>query len=106
MIFHISQQVVNCSYWHVNLFNESNDKFGKLDKNYWIGMFNVKCIVKSSILKIILLVDAISKALIFIKSEDTSLLYNCNNLWIINFNVKVLPVPALHAKNKHIGVLG
>jgi hypothetical protein len=33
-------------------------------------------------------------------------LYNCNNLWIINFNVKVLPVPALHAKNKHIGVLG
>jgi hypothetical protein len=23
----------NCSYWHVNLFNESNDKFGKLDKD-------------------------------------------------------------------------
>ncbi len=69
----------NCSYQHVKLFNESNDKFGKLDKDYWIGMFNVKCIVKSLILKVILHVDAISKALVFIKLKDTSLLYSSNN---------------------------
>jgi hypothetical protein len=42
-------------------------------------MFNVECIVKSSKLKAILLVDAISKALVFVKSKDMSLLYNCNN---------------------------
>jgi hypothetical protein len=33
----------NCSYQHVNLFTEFNDKFGKLDKDCWIGMFNVDC---------------------------------------------------------------
>ncbi len=69
----------NCSYRHVNLFNESDNKFGKLDNDYWIGMFNVECIVKSSILKAILHVDAISKDLVFVKSKDMSLLYNCNN---------------------------
>jgi hypothetical protein len=37
------------------IFNESNDKFGKLDKNCWIGMFIVECVVKPSILKVILL---------------------------------------------------
>ncbi len=42
-------------------------------------MFNVKSIVKLSILKATLHVDAISKALVFVKSEDMSLLYNHNN---------------------------
>jgi hypothetical protein len=69
----------NCSYPHVNLFNEYDDKFGKLNYDYWTCMFNVKRIVKSSILKVILHVDAISKALIFVKLENMSLLYNCNN---------------------------
>ncbi len=69
----------NCSYQHVNLFNESNNKFSKLDEDYWTNMFNAECIIKSSILKIILPVDAISKALVYVKSKDTSLLYNCNN---------------------------
>ncbi len=41
----------NSSYQHVSLFNESNDKFGKLDKDCWTSMFNVECIVKLSILK-------------------------------------------------------
>jgi hypothetical protein len=45
----------NCSYWHVSLFNESNDKFGKPNKDCYIGMLNVECIVKSSILKVVYL---------------------------------------------------
>jgi len=59
----------NYSYQHVNLFNEFDDKFGKLYKDCWISMFNVECIVKPLILKAILHVDAISKALVFIKVE-------------------------------------
>jgi len=43
----------NCSYWHVSLFNEFDDKFGKIDKDYWTSMFNVECIIKPSILKVI-----------------------------------------------------
>jgi hypothetical protein len=43
-------------------------------------MFNVKCIVKPSIMKASLLIDAISKDLIFVKSKHMCLLYNCNNL--------------------------
>ncbi len=69
----------NCSYRHVSLFNEFDDKFGKLNKDCWMGMFNVECIVKPSILKATLPVDAISKALVFVKSKYMSLLYNCNN---------------------------
>jgi hypothetical protein len=42
-------------------------------------MFNVKCIVKLSILQITLLIDAITKALVFVKLENMSLLYNHNN---------------------------
>jgi len=42
-------------------------------------MFNVECIVKPSILKATLPIDAISKALVFVKSKDMSLLYNYNN---------------------------
>jgi hypothetical protein len=42
-------------------------------------MFNVECIVKLSILKTILPIDAISKALVFVKSKDMFLLYNRNN---------------------------
>jgi hypothetical protein len=69
----------NCSYRHVNLFNEFHDKFGKLDKDCWTSMFNVECIVKLSILKTTLPIDAISKALVFVKLKDISLLYNHNN---------------------------
>jgi len=69
----------NCLYQHVSLFIEVNDKFSKLDKDCWIGMFNVECIIKPSILKAILPIDAISKALVFVKSKDRLLLYNCNN---------------------------
>jgi len=42
-------------------------------------MFNVECIVKSSILKKTLPISAINKALLFVKLEDMSLLYNHNN---------------------------
>jgi hypothetical protein len=42
-------------------------------------MFNVECIVKSSILKAILPIDVINKTLVFVKSKDMFLLYNHNN---------------------------
>ncbi len=42
-------------------------------------MFSVQCIVKLLILKVVLLIDVISKALVFVKSKDMSLLYNHNN---------------------------
>ncbi len=83
----------NCSYWHVSLFNEPYDKFDKLDKDCWTCMFNAKCIVKLSILKASLPIDAISEALIFVKSKNISLFYNRNNPRIMNFNVKILRVP-------------
>ncbi len=57
----------NCSYQHVSLFNEFDDKFGKLDQDCWTCMFNVECIVKLSILKAILPIDAINKTLVFVK---------------------------------------
>ncbi len=50
----------NCSYRHVSLFNKYDDKFGKLDKDCWTSMFNAKCIIKPSILKAYLPIDAIS----------------------------------------------
>jgi hypothetical protein len=96
----------NCSYRHVSLFNESDDRFGKLDKDYWTSMFNAECIIKSSILKAILHVDAISKALVFFKSKDMSLLYKRNNSWIMSFNIKNLLILAPPVKNKHIDVSG
>jgi hypothetical protein len=40
-------------------------------------MFNVQCIVKLLILKVILPIDAINKTLV--KFKDMSLLYNQNN---------------------------
>jgi hypothetical protein len=40
----------------------------------------------------------------FVKSKDMFLLYNYNNLWIINFNVKVLLIPAPPIKNKQIDI--
>jgi hypothetical protein len=43
-------------------------------------MFNVECIIKPSILKVALPIDAINKALDFVKSKDMFLLYNYNNL--------------------------
>jgi hypothetical protein len=58
----ISSIITSCnySYWHVNLFNEFVDKFGRLNKNCWTCMFNVQCIIKPSIFKATLLVDAIN----------------------------------------------
>jgi hypothetical protein len=64
----------SCSYRHGSLFNEFDDKFGKLNKDYWRCMFNVECIIRSSILEVILPIDAISKALVFVKLKDMSLL--------------------------------
>jgi hypothetical protein len=54
----------NCSYRHISLFTEFVDKFGKLNKVCWTNMFNVKCIVKPSIMKADLFVDGINNALI------------------------------------------
>ncbi len=82
----------------------SLDKFGELNKDCWTSMFNVKCIIKPSILKVDLLIDAISKALVFVQLKDMFLLYNHSNPWIISFNVKVLIVPTPLAKNKQIGI--
>jgi hypothetical protein len=42
-------------------------------------MFNVECIVKPSILKVTLPIDAINKTLVFVKLENMFLLYNHNN---------------------------
>jgi len=72
----ISSITTSCNYshWYVSLFNEFVDKFGKLNKDCWTCMFNAKCIVKPLILKITLLIDVISKALIFVKAKDMSLL--------------------------------
>jgi hypothetical protein len=70
----------NCTYQHVSLFNEFDDKFGRLNKDCWTSVFNVECIVKQSILKTSLPIDAISKALVFVKLKDMYLLYNYNNL--------------------------
>ncbi len=69
-------------------------------------MFNVEFIVKPSILKVTLPIDAISKTLVFVKLEDMPLLYNCNNPWIMSLTIKVLLVLAPLVKNKHIGVSG
>jgi len=63
----------------VSLFNEFDDKFGKLDKDCWTCIFNVKCIIKLCIIKTTLPIDVISKALVFVNSKDMSLLYNHNN---------------------------
>jgi hypothetical protein len=93
----------NCSYQHVSLFNVSIDKFGKLDNDYWTCMFNVECVVKPSILNVILLVDAMRRILVLIKFEYMYLLYSHNNPWIINFDVKFLPILTLPIKNKQIG---
>jgi hypothetical protein len=40
--------------------------FGKLDNDFWIGMFNIECIVKPSILNIILSMDAMSRTLVLL----------------------------------------
>jgi hypothetical protein len=66
----ISSITTNCnhSYRHVSLFNEFDDKFGKLDKDCCTCMFNPECIIKPSILNVTLLVDAMSEALVFVKS--------------------------------------
>jgi hypothetical protein len=74
----ISSITTNCnySYRHASLFNEFDDKFGKLNKDCWTSMFNAECIIKSLISKATLHVDAISKTLVFVKSKDTFLLYN------------------------------
>ncbi len=69
-------------------------------------MFNAEFIIKLSILKVVLPTDAINKALVFVKLKDMPLLYNRNNPWIMNLNVKVLLVLTPLVKNKHINVSG
>ncbi len=52
------------------LMNLTFDKFGNpINKDYWTSMFNVKCIIKVSMLKAILPVNAISKALILLNQR-------------------------------------
>jgi len=43
-------------------------------------MFNAECIAKSSILNVVLPMDAMRRALIVIKFEDVFLICNHNNL--------------------------
>jgi hypothetical protein len=74
VVFHLSQQIVIVHIDMQGKFNEYDDRFSKLNKDCWIGMFNVGCIIKLSILKIVLLIDAISKALVFVKLEYMFLL--------------------------------
>jgi len=59
----------NCSYQHVSLFNVFVDKFGKLDNDYWIGVFNSKCIIKPIILNDVLHMNAMKKDLVLVKSR-------------------------------------
>ncbi len=96
----------NCSYQHVSLFKESDDKVDKFVNVCWTCMLNVKCIVWPSILNVTLLVDAIRNALIFVKFDDRSLLYSHNKPWIISFKVIFLLVLAPPIKNICIGILG
>jgi len=70
-----------------------------------MGMFNVEYInIKSTILKVDLPMGAIGTTLVFIKFKYMSLLYNCNNPWIISFNGKVYQFQQPPIKNKQIGV--
>jgi hypothetical protein len=46
-----------------------NDKSSNLDNDCWTSMFDVKCIIKPSILNAILSMDTMSKALVFVKSK-------------------------------------
>jgi hypothetical protein len=57
-------------------------------------MFDVECILKLLMLKATLVMYAISRALVFVKSKDMLELYDSNNPWIIRFSVKVLPIPS------------
>jgi hypothetical protein len=104
VIFHLSQ-VINLSYYIVSLFNEYNDKFGKLEKDCWMSMSNVEYIdIKLTILKVDLPMDAIGTTLGFIKFKYMSLLYNRNNPWIISLNVKFCQFQQPFIKNKQIDV--
>jgi hypothetical protein len=76
--------------------------FENLNKDFWIGMFNIKFIVKPSILKVISHMHTISKTLVFVKDKDISLVCGCNNSWIISFSVKVVLIKTPLVKNKQI----
>ncbi len=77
----ISSNTTNCnySYQHVNLFNELNDKFGKLNNDCWTCIFNIECITPS-ILNTNLLVNTMNLVLIFVKIKYMYLFYNHNNV--------------------------
>ncbi len=83
----------NFSYWHVSIFNEFDDKFGKLNKYCWTICSMLNVLLNHQYWKAILLIDAISKTLVFVKSEDMSLWYNHNNICIMTFNVIFLSIP-------------
>lgn len=95
----------NCSCQHVNLFNELNDKFGKLNNDCWTCIFNIECIIIPSILNTNLLVNTMNIVLIFVKFKYMCLFYNHNNVWIISWKVKFLLVPTPTIKNKWIDEL-
>jgi len=63
-------------------------------------MFNVECIIKPWILKATLCMNAINRALVYVKFKNILLLYNHNNPFIISFSVKVLLIPTPPIINK------
>jgi hypothetical protein len=65
----------NCSYQHVNLLNKYNNKFGKLNNDYYTTMLNIECIVRPSLLNAVLFINAMNKALTFVKFKDMSFVY-------------------------------
>jgi len=73
VLLHLSQVVIIQINMYINLFNESVNKFGRLDKDCWICEFNAECIIKPLILKATLFVDAISKAKWFLLSQKICL---------------------------------
>jgi hypothetical protein len=94
----------NNSYWHMSLFLKFDYRFDMFANVCWIGMFKIKCIVLSSILNVILLVD-VTIYIYLVKSNDRSLIHNCDNPCTINFKEKYLLVPTPPIKNRCVGIL-
>jgi hypothetical protein len=65
-------------------------------------MFNVECIIKPLILKVVLPLYAKSKTLVFVKSKYMFLLLYNNNPWTISFNVQNLLVSAPLSKTNKL----
>ncbi len=95
----------NSSYQHVSLFKESNNKFDRFVnvcwtcfqcKMYYLTINNIICNFTYRC--------HLSNALVFVRFDYKSLLYIHNNLWIISFKVKFLPILTPLVKNICIGI--